>query len=195
MTLMYRLTKTVLVQHFDDGALLLDTATRRLITLNHSAYHVIRLTNGEYSVTQVAQALTALYDVAESVVHTDVHAFYALLAEHDLVEPATPVEAKDRIMSETMRYIRNPDVGLREESEQGALLFEPDSGQVKVINLTGLIIWKQCDGQHSVDEMIDAVLDTFEGAPRDEVAADVQNFLAVMLEAGFIGETEFKQEG
>ena len=42
-----------------------------------------------------------------------------------------------------IHYHCNPDVVLREEDESGALLFNPDTNQVKVVNATGLFIWKQ----------------------------------------------------
>jgi hypothetical protein len=40
--------------------------------------------------------------------------------------------------------VRNPDVVLREEDPDGALLFNPDTNQIRVINTTGLFIWKPC---------------------------------------------------
>ena len=46
--------------------------------------------------------------------------------------------------------IRNPDVVLREEDPSGALLFNPDTNQIRVINGTGLFIWKHCDGKHDL---------------------------------------------
>ena len=45
-------------------------------------------------------------------------------------------------------YIRNPDVVLREEEADGGLLFNPDTNQIRVVNATGLMIWKLCDGEH-----------------------------------------------
>ena len=56
------------------------------------------------------------------------------------------------------RFLRNPDVVLREEDpEEGALLFNPDTNQVKVINTTGLFIWQQCGEAHTLDEIISEV--------------------------------------
>jgi len=43
-------------------------------------------------------------------------------------------------------YSQNPDVVLREEPD-GALLFNPDTNQIRVINTTGLFIWRACDAQ------------------------------------------------
>ena len=60
-------------------------------------------------------------------------------------------------MEESPRYIRNPDVVLREEDADGGLLFNPDTNQVKVVNTTGLFIWQQCDGARDLAEIVGAV--------------------------------------
>ena len=85
------------------------------------------------------------------------------------------------------RYLRNPDVVLREEDEDGGLLFNPDTNQVKVINPTGLFIWQHCDGQNGLDGIVKGLIETFEDAPADQVGQDVQEFLVGMLQSGFIG--------
>lgn len=50
--------------------------------------------------------------------------------------------------------LRNPDVVLREEDPDGALLFNPDTNQIRVINTTGLFIWKHCDGKKLIGKSI-----------------------------------------
>jgi hypothetical protein len=84
-------------------------------------------------------------------------------------------------------YLCNPDVVLREESEDGGLLFNPDTNQVKVVNATGLYIWKHCDGTRNQPDIITALQQFFEEVPTDDVAADVQEFLDDMIKSGFIG--------
>lgn len=87
-------------------------------------------------------------------------------------------------------YLRNPDVVLREEDEDGGLLFNPDTNQVKVVNPTGLFIWQRCDGQNDFEQLVAAVVEEYEDAPADEVRQDVQEFLDGMLQTGFIGTLE-----
>ncbi len=96
-------------------------------------------------------------------------------------------------MEETVissRYIRNPDVVLREEDEDGGLLFNPDTNQVKVINATGLFIWQQCDGTHDLTDVVTALQEAFDEVPADQVTQDVQEFVEAMLESGFIGTVD-----
>ena len=88
----------------------------------------------------------------------------------------------------TEKFICNPDVVLREEDEDGALLFNPDTNQVKVINNTALFIWKLCDGSRSLAEMIANLKEAFDEVPGDQVEKDVQDFIADMTGSGFIGK-------
>ena len=95
------------------------------------------------------------------------------------------------------RYIRNPDVVLREEDEEGGLLFNPDTGQIRVINPTGLFIWQQCDGTRDLDEIATAMQEAFdqEAPPADQLAEDLQTFVKEMAETGFIGVPETLESG
>jgi hypothetical protein len=93
-------------------------------------------------------------------------------------------------VSSPTQYLCNPDVVLREEDEDGGLLFNPDTNQVKVVNSTGLFIWKQFGAVQEVTTVIAAIQTEFEDVPQEMVAADVQAFLNEMLQTGFIGIIE-----
>jgi hypothetical protein len=84
-------------------------------------------------------------------------------------------------------YLCNPDVVLREEDEDGGLLFNPDTNQVKLVNTTGLFIWKQCTSGSDAVTIAAALTEAFDEAPADSVAADVKEFLEIMMQTGFIG--------
>jgi len=84
-------------------------------------------------------------------------------------------------------YICNPDVVLREEDEDGGLLFNPDTNQVKVINSTGLFIWKLCDGKHELSVIVAGLKNEFEDALEEQVYKDACEYLDLMLQSGFIG--------
>ena len=85
-------------------------------------------------------------------------------------------------------FLRNPDVVLREEDpEEGALLFNPDTNQVKVVNTTGLFIWQQCSVARTLDQIIAEVQKGFDAVPSEKVAQDVKEFVDGMVDTGFIG--------
>ena len=88
------------------------------------------------------------------------------------------------------RYIRNPDVVLREEDPDGGLLFNPDTNQIRVLNTTGLFVWQLSDGSRDLADIVTAMQESFDGVPQDGVTGQVTEFLDDMMAAGFIGSME-----
>ncbi len=84
-------------------------------------------------------------------------------------------------------YIINPDVVLREEDEDGALLFNPDTNDVKVINHTGLCIWNSCSKASNLADIIKAVKTDFDEVP-EEVETETKEFVDFLVESEFIGK-------
>ncbi len=93
-------------------------------------------------------------------------------------------------MSEVKRYLANPDVSCREEGpDEGAILFNPDTDAILVINPTGLLLWRALEEQpRTPDDLVTHLLENCDDAPADQVAADVAAFLQAMQPGGFIGE-------
>ncbi len=87
-------------------------------------------------------------------------------------------------------YTCNPDVVLREEDEDGGLLFNPDTNQVKVLNHTGLFIWKLCDSQHNFPALVAELRNYFEEIPDGEVEQHVKEYLDGLIQDSFIGLVE-----
>lgn len=85
------------------------------------------------------------------------------------------------------RLLVNPEVVLREGDEDGALLFNPDTNRIRVLNSTGAFVWNLCDGTRDLPTIVQAVKDGFEGAPEDEVEEHVRQFVDEMIGTGFIG--------
>jgi len=93
-----------------------------------------------------------------------------------------------------IEYIKNPDVVLREEDIDGALLFNPDTNQIKVLNTTGLFIWKLCEKKHNIVNIIKALKNSFDQVPDDKAAKQVKSFINEMKESGFIGIIKDQKE-
>jgi ubiquinone biosynthesis protein Coq4 len=95
-------------------------------------------------------------------------------------------------MSETIAkdqpLLCNPDVVLREEDEDGGLLFNPDNNAVKIVNSTGLFIWKQFQSINTPESAAVEVLKNFEDATQEVIQTDLEEFLQDMLLTGFIGK-------
>jgi hypothetical protein len=86
----------------------------------------------------------------------------------------------------SLNYRANPEVVLREEDDDGALLFNPDTNDVKVLNHSGLLIWKTCQTVQSHPAIIQTIRDHFDEVPEETVDRDVETFLASLLESGYL---------
>jgi len=94
---------------------------------------------------------------------------------------------KQTKLDDSALFIRNPDVILREEEPDGALLFNPDTNQIRVINPTGLFIWNHCDGTRNFPAIVSALKEAFDDVPEKEVDHQVREFLEDMHANGFLG--------
>lgn len=92
------------------------------------------------------------------------------------------------IVAKDQPLLCNPDVVLREEDEDGGLLFNPDNNAVKIVNSTGLFIWKNFQSVNSPEKVAAEVVKSFEDASPEVVQADLEEFLQDMLITGFIGK-------
>jgi hypothetical protein len=90
-------------------------------------------------------------------------------------------------MQDTKRYLVNPDVSCREEPD-GAVLFNPDTDAILVINSTGLLIWQALEQPRTQEEIVAHLLEACDDVPTDQVPADVEKFLESLQPGGFVGE-------
>ena len=61
----------------------------------------------------------------------------------------------------------------REEEGGEALLFNPETGEIKVANPTALLIWQLCDGTRTKADVLRALEEEFEGVDRDVLENDL----------------------
>jgi len=89
----------------------------------------------------------------------------------------------------TTLYRRNPEIVYRPEGRDGALLFDPDSARVQVVNLTGAFIWERLDGTRPLTGICDELAGCFEDAPSDagRRLAEAEAFVGVLVKIGFAG--------
>jgi hypothetical protein len=86
---------------------------------------------------------------------------------------------------DTTLYTVNPDVSCREEGPDGALLFNPDTDDVLVINVTGLLIWQALAEPRPLEGIIDVLLERCDNVPESEIAGHVSEFVGQLVERGF----------
>jgi SynChlorMet cassette protein ScmD len=82
--------------------------------------------------------------------------------------------------------IANPVVVLREEFDEWAVLFDPDTAKAVGINPVGVAIWKLMDGERNLEKIVAEVKDRFEDVP-ETAFEEVTAFVSNLAESGFVG--------
>jgi SynChlorMet cassette protein ScmD len=82
--------------------------------------------------------------------------------------------------------IANPLIVLREEFDDWAILFDPDTGNAFGLNPTGVFIWKLLDGKHGMEDIINKLRDEAEDVPED-ASEHARQFIASLEQQGLVG--------
>ena len=80
----------------------------------------------------------------------------------------------------------NPSVVFREDFDDIAVLFDPDSGKTFNLNHTGVLIWKELDGKHTGREILGKLKENCDSIP-DNVEEHLFQFIASLIENGLAG--------
>ncbi len=87
---------------------------------------------------------------------------------------------------EAKNPIAKPLIVLREEFDDWAILFDPDTGNAFGLNPTGVFIWKLLDGRHGVEDIVKSLRDEAEDVPED-AAEHTRQFIAALEQQGLVG--------
>jgi len=95
-------------------------------------------------------------------------------------------------MNQTDKLIANPIVVLREEFDDWAVLFNPDTAYAVGTNPVGVAVWKRLDGKKSLEDIVSEIKNSFEDTP-DAAFKEIAAFVNQLAENGFVGlEVESK---
>ena len=89
-------------------------------------------------------------------------------------------------MNQTDRPIANPIVVLREEFDDWAILFNPDTAAALGTNPVGVAVWKRMDGKRSLKDIVSEIRNSFEDTP-DAAFKEIAAFVDTLAETGFAG--------
>jgi len=79
-------------------------------------------------------------------------------------------------MTKDTRYRTNPVVSFGNE-EDGAVLFNPDSDETAIINVSGRMLWHYLQSPHTVAEMARYLREQYPDATLEQVSQDVDRFV------------------
>ena len=91
------------------------------------------------------------------------------------------------------RLSRNTDCIFREE-EDGAFLFDPETGNLKFINNMGVNIYQLCDGIMTVGDITSLVIENYKDIASKQIEEDINVFLRSLVEMEFLRREEIQHE-
>lgn len=89
-------------------------------------------------------------------------------------------------MTDSRPPFANPVVVLREEFDDWAVIYNPDTAAASGINPVGVAIFRLLDGSRTLDQIVDAVRHQFSEVP-ENVDAEVRAFVAGLVAQGYAG--------
>jgi len=89
-------------------------------------------------------------------------------------------------MRDNDKPVANSLTVLREEFDDWAVLFDPDSGNAFGLNPVGVFIWKRLDGQHTIQDILKELHENCEDVP-DEAEEHLRNLVQDLVERGLAG--------
>jgi SynChlorMet cassette protein ScmD len=89
-------------------------------------------------------------------------------------------------VTDDRKPIANPLIVLREEFDDWAILFDPDTGNAFGLNPVGVYVWKLLDGEHAVVDILREIHGDMEDvAP--EADSDIGMFVQDLVKQGLAG--------
>lgn len=89
-------------------------------------------------------------------------------------------------MSEESKLIANPLVVLREELDDWAILFDPNTGDGFAVNPVSVFIWNRLDGKHTAQDILTELRDNCNNVPED-AESFVEEFIQDLVKRGLAG--------
>ena len=184
----YALKDEVAIEDFDNEALLLHCDKNRMLQLSSLARDILAKLNGERTISQIAEEIASEYEKPLNEVLVDVREVLSNLEAEGVLKPLKTFSMRGPSQMSDIQYLANPDVSCREEGTDGAILFNPDTDAILVINPIGLMIWQALEQARTKDDIVANLMESCEDVPPDQVTTDVNEFIETLESGGFAGK-------
>ena len=89
-------------------------------------------------------------------------------------------------MKENDKPVTNPLLVLREEFDDWAILFDPDTGDGFGLNPVSVFIWKCLDGKHTLQDILKEIHESCEDVP-ENAEQEIKAFVDELVGMGYAG--------
>jgi hypothetical protein len=87
----------------------------------------------------------------------------------------------------TTRPFRKPGITVKDIGGE-TLLYSGEQEAIHILNPTAQVIWELCDGEHTVEDMEQAIRANFSVAIEHDVTGDIRRTLEVFADKGLLKE-------
>ncbi len=94
-------------------------------------------------------------------------------------------------MDLTKKFVKNPSIVYREE-EDGAFLFDPETGNLKYMNHSAKEAFLMLNGQKDVNRLIQYLLTLYPDMDFKQIQKDIGSFIEQLEVNGFISSQDGK---
>ena len=89
-------------------------------------------------------------------------------------------------MPESNKPVANPTVVFRDEFDDWAILFDPDSGNAFGLNPVSAFIWTRLDGHRTTSDILEELRGNWENVP-EEAGDHLKEFIQDLVDHGLAG--------
>ena len=75
---------------------------------------------------------------------------------------------------------------LREEFDDWAVLFDPDTGDAFGLNPVSVFVWKRLDGKHTTQDIFKELREESDDVP-ENAGQEIEDFIEELVEKGYAG--------
>jgi hypothetical protein len=180
--LRYALRADVAIEDFGEKSLALLCDSLRMREINAASRKLLALLDGKRTVQDIAKgAGMAVEDVRGALLEMERQGIVRRAAELKREGPGNMSDAT---------YLADPDVSFRQEGDEGGILYNADTDSLEVVNPVAAEIWTFLSAPRTQAEVVAHLCAVCEGADAAQVERDVGEFLASMLQKGFVGVVE-----
>lgn len=177
-------------EEFEDGGLVFNQTDLTITSINLTGCQVLKLTNGQRSIQEIAHFITRLFDISIEVAISDIIDFYTQMQAYNHVRLLQNADQKAEYALSDFSglkkcYTSKPEVATR-IIDDGANITHLQQGIRKQLNASGLLIWRLCDGRHTLCDIAEALNDYYEEISINQCLVDAQAFLDDLELAGFV---------
>ena len=90
------------------------------------------------------------------------------------------------MLKESAKPIANPLLVFRDEFDDWAILFDPDTGDGYGLNPVSAFIWKLLDGGHTIQDILQELQKECEDIP-ENAEKEIKDFVDDLIKKGYAG--------